>query len=65
MNVVESKSLKRGTRICWNRNGADSGTVTGTTWDSVTIAWDDGQIAMVHHGDMRNIMRLGTKPKVA
>ena len=34
-----------------------AGTVTETTWDSVTITWDNGHVAVVHHGDMREVMR--------
>jgi hypothetical protein len=63
MDAVESRSLTKGTRVCWQGNAADSGTVTGTTWDAVTIAWDNGQVATVHHGDMREIRRTSAKPK--
>jgi hypothetical protein len=31
------------------------------SWDAVTIAWDNGQVATVHHGDMREIQRVPTK----
>jgi hypothetical protein len=27
-----------------------------------TIAWDNGHVATVHHGDMREIQRAGAKP---
>jgi hypothetical protein len=36
-------------------------TFTETSWDSVTIAWDNGQVASVHHGDMREIERVPNK----
>ncbi len=32
------------------------------SWDAVTIAWDNGQVAIVHHGDMREIERSPTRP---
>ena len=51
----ESKALKNGTRVYWQGDAADSGIVTETSWDAVTIAWNDGQVARVHHGDMREI----------
>jgi len=51
MTVTESKDLKKGTRICWRGDPADSGTITATSWDAVTIAWNNGKIATVHHGD--------------
>jgi len=62
MTGAESKALKRGTRVYWRGDPADSGIVTETSWDAVTIAWDNGQVAIVHHGDMREIQRQPTKP---
>jgi hypothetical protein len=55
MTVIESKDLKKGTRVYWRGNAADSGIITKTSWDAVTIAWNNGQVATVHHGDMRQI----------
>jgi hypothetical protein len=57
MTVNESKALKKGTRVYWRGDAADSGVVTETSWDAVTIAWDNGQVARVHRGDMREIQR--------
>ena len=62
MTVDESKALKKGTRIYWRGDAADSGTITATSWDAVTIAWNDGKVARVHHGDMREIQQTPTKP---
>jgi hypothetical protein len=61
MTVTESKGLKKGTRVYWRGDSADSGMVTETSWDAVTIAWDNGKLASVHHGDMREIQRLPAK----
>lgn len=61
MTVTESKSLKKGTRVYWQGDAADSGIVTETSWDAVTIAWANGQVASVHHGDMRGIQSVATK----
>jgi hypothetical protein len=61
MTVTESKDLKKGARVYWRGDAADAGIVTATSWDSVTIAWDNGQVAGVHHGDMREIQRAPTK----
>jgi len=63
VTVAESKNLKRGNRVCWRGDAADSGTISATSWDAVTIAWDDGQLATVHHGDMREIHSMPAKPK--
>jgi hypothetical protein len=57
MTVDESKSLKKGHRIYWRGDPADSGVVTETSWDAVTIAWDNGHVASVSRGDMREIQR--------
>jgi len=46
MTGAESKALKKG---YWRGDPADNGIVTETSWDAVTIAWDNGQVAIVHH----------------
>ena len=62
MNATEFKGLKKGNRIYWRGDATDSGIVTEMSWDSVTIAWDNGKVATVHHGDMREIQRTPAKP---
>jgi hypothetical protein len=61
MTVDESKGLTKGTRVYWRGDAADSGIVTETSWDAVTIAWSNGKVASVHHGDMREIQLVSTK----
>jgi hypothetical protein len=65
MTADESKKLRKGNRVCWRNDAADSGTISGTSWDAVTIAWDNGHVATVHHGDMREIQSTSAKPKAA
>jgi hypothetical protein len=60
MTVDESKALKKGTCVYWKGDAADGGIITEMSWDAVTIAWRSGEVARVHHGDMREIQR---KPK--
>jgi len=62
MNVADSKDLKKGNRVYWRGDATDSGIITGTSWDAVMIAWDNGQVATVHHGDMREIQRAPAMP---
>jgi hypothetical protein len=62
MTVTESKSLTIGNRVYWQGNSADGGKITATSWDAVTIAWDHGQAATVHHGDMREVTCSAAKP---
>ena len=61
MTIKESKDLKKGSRVYWRGEAADSGIVTETSWDAVMITWDNGQVARVHHGDMRQVQRAPTK----
>jgi hypothetical protein len=37
--------------------------MTETSWDAVTIAWDNGQGVSVHHGDMREIRQVPSNPR--
>jgi len=62
MNVAESKGLKKGNRVYWRGDATDSGIVTEMSWDAVMIVWDNGQVATVHHGDMREIERSPAMP---
>jgi len=60
MTVTESKGLQKGTRVYGRGDGADSGIISATSWDAVTITWNNGKVASVHHGDMREIQRAPT-----
>jgi hypothetical protein len=62
MTAAESKGLKEGNRVFWRGDANDRGRITKMSWDAVTIAWDNGQVARVHHGDMREIQRTPVKP---
>jgi len=57
MTAAESKKLRKGAHVYWHGDAADSGIVTGTSWDAVSITWKNGHVAIVHHGDMREILR--------
>jgi hypothetical protein len=57
VNATESKNLKKGDRVYWKGDAADRGVVIENSWDAVTITWDNGHVAVVHHGDMREILR--------
>ena len=54
--------VKKGSRVYWRGDATDGGIITEMSWDAVTIAWDNGQVATVHHGDMREIQRTPAKP---
>jgi hypothetical protein len=57
MNVAESKNLREGARVYWQGDAADFGTITEKSWNAITIAWKNGHVAVVHHGDMWKILR--------
>jgi len=65
MTVTESKGLQKGTRVYWRGDAADSGIISETSWDAVTIIWNNGKVASVHHGDMREIQRAPTNSHTA
>ena len=62
MTAAESKGLKKGSRVYWRGDATDGGRITEISWDAVRIAWDNGQVATVHHGDMREIQQAPAKP---
>ena len=62
MTAAESKDLKKGSRVYWRGDATDGGSIAEMSWDAVTIAWDNGQLATVHHGDMREVQRTPAKP---
>jgi hypothetical protein len=50
MTVDDSKALTKGTSVFWRGDATNSGVVTETSWDAVTIAWSNGEVARVHQG---------------
>jgi len=63
VTAAESRNLNKGDRVFWRGNAADGGTISGRSWDAVTIAWDNGKVATVHHGDMREIQSTPARPR--
>jgi hypothetical protein len=57
MTGDKSRTLKVGDRVSWGDTTIDLGTVTGTSWSEVSIAWDDGESSSVSHNDMARIER--------
>src|ERR1700730_15152466 len=45
MTVSESKGLKKGARVYWRGDAADSGVVSETSWSAVTIHGTMGKMA--------------------
>lgn len=63
MTVDESKHLKNSSRVYWQGKATDAGTVTETSWDAVTIQWDNGHTARVLRGDLREVELNPTRPR--
>jgi len=61
MTGEQSRLLKVGDRVCWEKSATDLGTVTGTTWSEVTICWDDDHTSFIRHNDMAQVERV---PKI-
>jgi len=50
--------------VYWQGDVADAGIITETSWDAVTIAWNNGHVARVLRVDMREIQLTPTaKPR--
>jgi hypothetical protein len=52
MTPEQSRKLKSGTRVSFNGDPADCGTVTATNANYVTIKWDDGHQSFTAHREM-------------
>jgi hypothetical protein len=61
MTPNESKILKVGSLVYWRGDPTDAGVVTETSWDAVTITWNNGHVARVLRGDMRDIQLMSIK----
>ena len=62
MNAAEFEGSRRATAFILLGDALDSGIITEMSWDAVMIAWDNGQVATVHHGDMREVQRAPAMP---
>jgi hypothetical protein len=51
----ESRRLKPGTRVCFNGDPADLGTVTATNANYVTIKWDDRHQSFSSHRELKRV----------
>ena len=58
MTGDQSRLLKVGDRVRWGATTTDLGTVVETTWNGVTIDWDDGHTTPIRHNDMTQVERV-------
>jgi hypothetical protein len=59
MTGSQSKALKPGDRVFWQKDPTDQGTVTETSWAGVTVRWDNRGEQAILHNDMGQIERAG------
>jgi hypothetical protein len=58
MTGEQSRALKVGDRIRWQKDQADQGTVTETNWAGVTVKWDNRNEQAILHNDMGSLERV-------
>ena len=61
MTGDESRLLPVGAHVCWQKNPADHGKITGAAWSGVTISWNDGHTSSVRHNDMGDVTLVAAK----
>jgi hypothetical protein len=57
MTGKQSRQLKVGDKVCWQKDNADKGSVTETSWSGVTVKWDNRSEQAILHNDMAQIER--------
>jgi hypothetical protein len=59
MDSKEAKKIKIGDRVqIWaERPDACTGTAIEVGYNAVKFEWDDGQIGIIHHNDMKDVAR--------
>jgi hypothetical protein len=55
MTGEQSRLLKVGDTVRWQKDQADEGTVTETHWAGVTIKWDNRGEQAILHNDMAQL----------
>jgi hypothetical protein len=58
MTGEESRQLRVGDKVRWQKDQADQGTVTETNWASLTVKWDNRGEQTILHNDMGQIERV-------
>ena len=61
MTGDQSRALKVGDRVRWNKDINDQGTVTEKNWAGVIIKWDNRGDQTILHNDMILVERATTK----
>jgi len=57
MTGEKSRQLKVGDKVCWQKDNADKGSITETSWSGVTVKWANRIEQAILHNDMAQIER--------
>jgi hypothetical protein len=57
MTGEQSRHLRAGDRVCWQKDNTDQGTVTETNWAGLTVKWDNRSKQDIQHNDMGQVER--------
>jgi hypothetical protein len=58
MTGENSRKLKVGDKVCWQKDKADKGIITETNWAGVTVKWENRSEQAILHNDMTQIDRV-------
>ena len=58
MTGEQSRRLKVGDRVQWDKSLTDRGTIIEVDWRGVIIKWDDGRTNSIYHNDMAQVERV-------
>ena len=55
MTGDQSRLLKVGDRVCWQKDESDRGIVAAMNWAGVTVTWDNRGKQDILHNDMAQV----------
>jgi hypothetical protein len=58
MTGDQSRALKVGDKVRWQKDQADQGIVTETNWAGLTVKWDNRSEQAILHNDMGSSERV-------
>jgi hypothetical protein len=58
MTGENSRKLRVGDKVCWQKDKADKGIITETNWAGVPVKWENRSEQAILHNDMAQIDRV-------
>lgn len=55
MNTTATRKLKEGSRVMWENDPKDLGTVIEVGYNCFKVKWDNGQVGIIDRGDAARI----------